>query len=317
MVRILLVLAEVDYTDPDSIPDPVEATGTTNWPAHQLPTWVDNVDPTRNLFDWDVPVGTASGAFTRYYQEASSGHLIVLADYLRAPTNGGIFQVPSSTGKMDPEDVIAVVNAALGTTLVTGHGHNSTDDFDKWTIGSSTSGPGQPKATPSTENPRKFDHVMFIWRNSQGNDGTGYAMPGSSATLLGRGINTYSQFGAYNHLPLKIARHEFAHLLYGDNNFHTAGGGWPENKRSNGTWSNEYGQYWITQSSGWSNLGLYNCSLPQLERVGPPAHGVEGGGPDLRDLGPQHVGHGKERRPGRHGGGRHRPLRAAGLRAER
>lgn len=45
-VRALVIFAELEYADPadDPFPD-----GTLNWPAHQLPNWVDEVDPTDNL----------------------------------------------------------------------------------------------------------------------------------------------------------------------------------------------------------------------------------------------------------------------------
>ena len=72
-LRILLVLVEVD-----------NLAGTADWPAHQLPFWVNNPDPNLNLFDWNVPSGTATGLLTRYFQDASSGHFNVVADYLLA-----------------------------------------------------------------------------------------------------------------------------------------------------------------------------------------------------------------------------------------
>lgn len=248
-VRVLLVFAEVVYTC--TIPDPTGPAGTAGWPAHQLPAWANNTDPSLNLFDHASPQGAQ---FTQYYRDASSGDFTVLGDYLVAPGTIPIFQVPSATGKVYASDAVAAVNAALGTTIATGHGYNSIDDFDKWTIGDYydlNNGPGFSKADPNPENPRKFDHVMIIWRNSMGNDGTGFANHGSPGTLLGYGVNTYSMFGAYNSMPLNIARHEFGHLLYGGNNFHTGGGGWPETEIGNtGIWTNNYGQYWISQSSG-------------------------------------------------------------------
>lgn len=115
-LRILLVLVEVD-----------NVAGTTDWPAHQLPFWVNNPDPNLNLFDWNVPSGTATGLLTRYFQDASSGHFNVVADYLLAPDNGGIFHASAASNPL----AIAAVNAALGTTIVTGHGFTSVTDFDK------------------------------------------------------------------------------------------------------------------------------------------------------------------------------------------
>lgn len=218
VVRILIVFAEVEYTG--STDDPTPPEGLLGWPAHQLPTWAND------LCDANEPVGTAVGMFTRYYQEASSGNLLVLGDYLLAPDNGGIFKVQSTTGSVQPSQAIAAVNAALGTSIVTGHGFADLDDFDRWTLEGSGHGPGEPKLTPSTESPRLWDHVMFVWRNSFGNDGSGYVSSGNPGSLLGYGMNTYSNFGAHNRMPLDIMRHEFAHLLYGNNNFHTSGGGW-------------------------------------------------------------------------------------------
>ncbi len=58
-LRILVVLAEVNGV-----------AGSNEWPAHELPVWVNNP----NLFDWDVPNGTATGLLTRYFQDASSPH---------------------------------------------------------------------------------------------------------------------------------------------------------------------------------------------------------------------------------------------------
>src|SRR5690349_12238967 len=40
VVRILLVLVEVDYANPTDDPMP---NGSATWPAHQKPVWVDNV----------------------------------------------------------------------------------------------------------------------------------------------------------------------------------------------------------------------------------------------------------------------------------
>ncbi|MCO5275811.1 MAG: right-handed parallel beta-helix repeat-containing protein [Flavobacteriales bacterium] len=253
MVRILVVPVEVNYANP--IYDPTPPGGTAGWPAHQMPTWADNPDSSENLFDWDVPTGPASGLFTRYYQQASSGNFIALGDYLQAPSNHGVFQVYTPDSVVSLGDVFAAVDSALGNTISTAHGYNSINDFDRWTIGSYNdplTGPGLPKLHPSTETPRKFDHVMIIWRNRRGNNGTGFASSNPiGLSILGYGMNSYSSFGAYDRVPITITRHEFAHLLYGSNNFHTAGGG----KDVNGS------QYFIAQSSGWSNLGLWNGSL--------------------------------------------------------
>lgn len=91
---------------------------------------------------------------------------------------------------------------------------------------------------------------MFIWRNLEGQSGCGYTFGGGfGSTILGYEGDTYSNIITHNKIPVNVARHEYAHLLYGGNNFHCGGGG-----------CNTY-NYWIPLESGWSNLGLYNCSL--------------------------------------------------------
>lgn len=177
-LRILVVFLEVDYADPED--DPTPPNGTPGWPAHSLPTWVDNPDPAQNLFDWDVPTGTATGLLTRYFQDASSGQFNVVADYLMAPTNGGVFKTTVGTVSA----ARAAVNAALGTSIVTGHGFTTVTDFDMWTTNGPSTGAGLPKVTPSTESPGRFDHVAFVWRNA-GNDKTGYAVASSPGLMLG------------------------------------------------------------------------------------------------------------------------------------
>lgn len=99
---------------------------------------MNNPDPNVNLFDWDVPTGTATGLLTRYFQDASSGHFNGVADYLLSPDNGGIFH----TSKSSVSTIINTVNAALGTNIVTGHGFTSVSDFDKWETNTAGMGPG-------------------------------------------------------------------------------------------------------------------------------------------------------------------------------
>lgn len=232
-LRILIILAEVQG-----------AVDSPDWPAHSLPIWIDNLDPNINLFNHNVPSGTATGLITRYFQDASSGQFNVIADYLLAPSNGGIFQVANATKPA----TIAAVNASM-STINTGHGYTILGDFDKYTaFPAANTGPGQPK--PNTPDGR-YDHVMFIWRTDGTNNNTGSAYFGSpGGPILGYESNTWSQFFSHNGIPIDIMRHEFSHLLYGGNNFHTGGGGW-----SYGT------EYFITLGNGWSNMSLYNGSL--------------------------------------------------------
>jgi len=225
-----VVLAEVDGV-----------AGSLEWPAHELPVWVNNP----NLFDWDVPNGTATGLLTRYFQDASSGNFTVLADYLVPPENYGadIFQVSSASTSA----VIAEVNQVWGTTLATAHNFTSVSDFDMWETNTANTGPAQPK-TPGMEVAGVYDHVMFIFRS--GSWDTGFFVPASPGSLLGHQANTYSVNHAHHGIPIDIVRHELSHALYGGNNFHTGGGG-----------HNSTGEYFITHGNAWSNMGLSGASI--------------------------------------------------------
>lgn len=212
-LRVLVVLVEVDYQAPGE-PDPTGPNGFPGWPAHQLPVWLDNADPTENLFDSEV-LPSPQGSVTRYYHQASSGAFSVIADYLMAPTNNGVFSVPSSTGYFPSlTPVITAVNTALNGSFNTYFQHGVAD-FDNFTIsGSSTQ--GLEKVHPSTENPALYDHLCFIFRNSRNYQGgvytemdqTGSTGPGSPGSIAGHGSNTYSRFAAYDKRPTSIFRHE-------------------------------------------------------------------------------------------------------------
>src|SRR5690606_22109355 len=97
----------------------------------------------------------------------------------------------------------------------------------------------------------RYDHVMFIWRmDNTAINNQGWASKGSPGVLLGHDANTHSLFYSHHGIPINIMRHEFSHLLYGGNNFHAGGGGFYTG-----------GQFFISRSNGWSNMGLYNGSL--------------------------------------------------------
>ena len=240
--RVLVIFAEIDYTGaPSGITDPTNG-GNPNWPAHEFPEWVDE------LFDPNIPAGIPQGMITRYFNEASFGQFNLLGDYLISPTNGGVFSVPYANS--DADDLYAAVDAAMGGNFMT-HSGFSIADFDNW----SKTYRGSPKVTPSIDSPHKFDHVMIIWRNKIGFNGNGRASgSGTPGNLFGFGGDTYQEIGSYNDLfkAYIVGRHEFAHLMYGDNNFHMAGGWGNFNTDPN---------YWIPIEHGWSSLSLHSASL--------------------------------------------------------
>ncbi len=129
-LRILIVLIEQE-----------NMAGSNEWPAQSLPIWVNNLDPNINLFDWNVPTGTATGLLTRYFQDASSGHFNVIADYL-VPDNAAIFHTSGST----VSDAIAAVNSQA-SGILSGHGFTSVSDFDMWETNTTATGQGKNALT--------------------------------------------------------------------------------------------------------------------------------------------------------------------------
>ncbi len=241
VIRILIVFAEFNYLNSG---DPTPEAGTSGWPSHSLPSWADEIT------DANLPADIAEGVMTRYYQMASSGNYTVLGDYLLAPDNGGIFKVPTySSHAINPanSDLIAEVNNKLGSKILTANGLNSIDSFDLWSCPDGEF--GLPKTTPGNESPRKYDNVIFIWRNSSFN-GIGDYSYSSPGKMLGYDANTCCWFGTHESIPTQIMIHEYAHLIYGGLDFHCGGGGWFME-----------GDYWIPVTGGWGNLGLSGSSL--------------------------------------------------------
>jgi hypothetical protein len=216
-IRVLVVFAEINY-DTGTDPNPNSTTG---WSIGSLPDWVDE------LFDPIVePLGIPTGHITRYYHEASYGNYLVLGDYLLAPENGGIFKVQNSLIGQGSQGLLSAtiqqVNATMNGSFITGHNLNHASYFDNWTKMEL----GKPNITPSIDSPYKYDNVIFIFRNRPGLNDTGSAYSdGFSTSLLGYAADTHIIVGSYSDIPAKALRHEFAHLLFGGNNFHCSGGG--------------------------------------------------------------------------------------------
>lgn len=237
-LRILIVFCEINYQNPDD--DPTKG-GNEIWPAGKLPIWANE------LVDPHPPASAfAAKGLTNYFLHASSGKLLILGDYLKHPMGDQIFSV----SKYDLRELINNINEALGNRIVTPSGLNDIQHFDHWTLGTSETGPGLAKISPSTESPRKYDHVMFIWRNRKAADNTGASFnSGFGAKLLGYEANSYSINTTYRDLPFKLIRHEFSHLILGGNNFHCGGGG------------HAAPGYFPHLLGGWSILGLHDSSL--------------------------------------------------------
>lgn len=231
-IRILVIFAEVVYdVHPEKDPQP-EATA--NWAKGELPRWKDNLfDP----FATDRP----KGEVTRYYQDMSMGRFTVLGDYIDR------LVVIRESEQHDLRDWsgMAWAGADAFGALHTAHGL-SIGDFDMWQHGGK---PGLPKVN-RPDDPHSYDHVMVILRNSSLLHGQGSTDSGSAGLLYGHSSDTQSRFGAMNGLPFEILKHEFNHLLFGSNNFHSGGGN-----------AAMFNSYFMAIQGGWSMMGAASSSL--------------------------------------------------------
>jgi hypothetical protein len=207
-LRILLVFAEME-NDPDDV------FNTTGWQQGELPP-----DP-GFLFDHSLlPGQEPGGIITRYYQQASFGRYIVLADYYPRMVSLDFSQARGNGF----DQVVESVLAFTGDDIPTAHGFSLRNgDFDRLT----TSSYGMLKPI---EPDGYIDMVMVIWRvNSKitTTRSAGFCIPSNRTFPVKnmKGMNSYSTFVMKDYTSYTIVRHEFSHLLLGGNNFHTGGSG--------------------------------------------------------------------------------------------
>jgi hypothetical protein len=211
-IRIFLVFAEVvnDPYDTYTIPD------NGLWRRGELPSNVDT------YFEHDLKPGQEiDGYITKYFYQASFGAYLVLGDYYPK-----LVQIPYSelTGNGDL-NVLDYLNGLDQKDLRTMHGYSVNEgDFDRW---SNLSAVGKPKPMKADS---LIDMVMIMWRfnsrikdkpTSSGSVGPGY--PNRQLKAM-KGVAMMSRFLNFNSQAQNIIRHEYAHGLFGGNNFHTIGG---------------------------------------------------------------------------------------------
>ena len=234
-IRVLVLFAEIEY-DRSPARDP-QPDGAEHWPKGQLPRWKDDVfDP----FPSERPKAMA----TRYYHEMSLGRYTVLGDYIDTILTLKESEHPS-IGNAHSIGALAVKEANKMGSLRT-HGTLSIPDFDLWKRGGK---PGLPKQI-GADDPHSYDHVMVIVRNSGLTHGQGSTDPGSPGKLFGFESDSQSRFGGMGGLPFEILKHEFNHLLFGGNNFHSGGGNAPI-----------FNSHFINLQGGWSMMGAANSAL--------------------------------------------------------
>ena len=285
-LHVLQIFVEIEYDSIYADNDPKPADGQQNWRPGKLPSFKDR------LFDAVPNQSLGKGFLTKYFRQASFGQFEVTGEYYSKLITLKQSEIRNKSGNVVIKESFgnnyfrkALIEKINSTPFRTNKG-STIEDFDNWTL----PGPGFEK---TNEPDGKFDMVMIIWRNAnlkglKGN--TGYASKGTFGKIHDVTTNTYSMFGFGQWSPRTIIRHEFSHLLYGGNNFHTAGcgvgrrtfltpiGGWSnmsDSDRASQTWNG-----WDRERMGWKNpehefMLSARCAVTGKEANGSLEYGQE------------------------------------------
>ena len=219
-LHCLVVFAEVDYDSTFGRLDPTPKEGMWRWKSGQLPAWKDE------LFDSEIS-SQPKGFFTRYFSMASFGNYQVTGDYLEEVITLPMSKMRDSRGNIRTKDPYArgvfrekLVQAINDRGIAGIKKNRQVSAFDNWTL--------TGKGTEKVNSPNgKIDMVIVVWRNIHVAglaSGSGYAQDRGIGKIWGMNTEASAIFGASDALPYTIMRHEFSHLLFGGNNFHTASG---------------------------------------------------------------------------------------------
>ena len=218
-LHVMVIYAEIEFDSSFGHLDRVKPEGTWLWKAGKRPSWKDD------LFSRD---SAGKGFMTKYFRQASFGKFQVTGDYLDTVLTVKITDIVNNKGQVVTQEAFGnnYYRRALLRQLNSienpkfGFG-SKMEDFDNWSF----TGIGQPNLN---EPNGKVDLVILIWRNIHVHNlqnMSGFVSPGSLGDMFGWQSDMYSIFRTQDYLPKNITRHEFSHMLYGGNNFHTANGG--------------------------------------------------------------------------------------------
>ncbi|MCB0782538.1 MAG: hypothetical protein KDC03_23865, partial [Flavobacteriales bacterium] len=235
MLRVLVIFAEIEYDqEPGADPQP---DGAEHWPKGELPRWADE------LFDHQRSERPA-GHITRYYHDMSLGNFILLGDHLAHMVTIKQSEVRNLNSAVGLSSAV-VAQADRSGKFRTAH-DLSVADFDHW----KDNGRAGLAKEEGPDTPHSYDHLMVILRNSMLKHGSGSTDPGSPGELFGHESDTQSRFGAMWGIPRDILLHEFNHMLFGGNNFHSMGGN-----------AQRFQRYFIGMQGGWGMMGGAFSSL--------------------------------------------------------
>lgn len=199
-IRIFIVFAEVI-----NIPSDVDST-IGNWTYNTLPANRDLIVDT--VF---TNANAIKGKLTKYFYESSFGKLIFLGDYY---PNLVRIDYQSALANSD-FCVYDYLNNLPGDNIFSQNGYSiNSNDFDMWT-------PQGHYNQHLNDSDGYIDFFVTVWRNFT-TEGEGsvkcYNITRNLKNKLG--TNNITKMNISDFVRMGI-RHEFAHALLGDNNFHS------------------------------------------------------------------------------------------------
>lgn len=219
--HILFVFCELEFDAGYEKLDPHGKDGLWGWKPGQLPDWKEDLaDPVYNP-------QKQHGQLTQYFHEASFGQFRVTGDYFPYLVRHKLSDVKNPQGKVVENEAFGsgyyrkTFLLALNAFGKLETAHQTEDRLDQRTF------PGSGLLNKQVSN-GKYDLVVLIYRNIHVNnlcDNCGFTSPGSLGNIFGKESDTYAVFHMGGGMPDVVLRHEFSHLIYGGNNFHTAGPG--------------------------------------------------------------------------------------------
>ncbi len=266
--RLLNIMVNIHYDQTPDL-DPAQNGSSTWWPS----TTVQGINNQQNLptyltdfMDYDYNPNNVNGMMTRIFYESSFGDLILLGDFMVVDIKQSYITPNSPGGNFDQNTlrskVFDLINEYGGLNTI--YGHNSLADYDSDANG-------------------KIDMVQFLLRNTRKtndlninfggvNQGGGNITPRTYSLIIDGTLTSQTSIFSYQGVgsglshtlnPTGIITHEFAHALFGGNNFHTSGG----NHYTGGGTNTFFGVEGGYGLMGAANSGLISCNGYERWRI--------------------------------------------------
>lgn len=189
-----------------------------------------------------------TGLMTKYYYQASFGEFVVLGDYYSQ-----LIQVEyDSISSNGDSELLDYLQNIPDTDIITENGFSfNSNDFDKF---NSPTANGQYKAITPDDT---IDMMIIVWRvNSKfttSSNGGSYTSNKNYALKEKLYFMSFARFTSSTSLFFEVMRHEFAHGLFGGNDFHNGSSGHGER-----TFMSSVGGYSMMSSDA-KELSVYNA----------------------------------------------------------